>query len=179
MFLYTFLFIIFAFTICRKEDDMKTTGWAIGISVVTVVIVVFGSLVNVVGFQSVKSTINDSPLFNVRTQRATNQQQNNIISKYLGKGMYALTFPLRDNRTEQLKKAIDIISNMDDTTFAQFTEVCIQKARQDNTLRDISRYQIVQTLLLLKTKPESIINSSAISTLFSSCSTLVFVNPKS
>jgi hypothetical protein len=142
------------------EKSLISRKWlAIGISVIAVVILVFGSLANVVGYQSVKSTINDSPLFNVRTQRATNQQQNNIISKYLGKGMYALTFPLRDNRTEQLNKAIDIISNMDDTTFTRFTEVCIQKARQDNFLQGISEYQIIQALLLLKTKPGANINS--------------------
>jgi hypothetical protein len=130
----------------------------IGTSICAVVLLVLASLTNVVGYQSVKSTMNDSPLFNVRTQKATNQQHNNIISKYLGKGTYALTFPLRDNRTEQLKKAIDIISKMGDKTFAQFTELCIQKARQDNTLQGLSDYQIVQALLLLKTNPKAILN---------------------
>ncbi|PNX52277.1 MAG: hypothetical protein BV458_10375, partial [Thermoplasmata archaeon M9B2D] len=140
---------------------MKTTGWTIGISVVTVVIVVFGSLANVVGYQSVKSTINDSPLFNVRTQRATNQQQKILTSQYLGMGKEnLLQFPIRDSRTEQLSKTIDIISNMDDTTFARFTELCIQKARQDDTLHDLSRNQIVQAFLILKTKPEFVVNTT-------------------
>jgi hypothetical protein len=46
---------------------------------------------------------------------------------------------------------------MDDTTFARFTELCIQKARQNDILRDVSRYQIVQSLLLLKTNADAII----------------------
>jgi hypothetical protein len=132
----------------------------IGVSLCAVVLLVLGSLSNVVGYQSVKSTVNDSPLFQTRTQRATNQQQNSIISQYLGIGRETLLqFPFRDNRTEQLKKAINIISKMDDKTFQRFTELCIQKARQDDTLRDISRYQIAQALHLLKTKPEAIMNS--------------------
>ncbi len=142
------------------DDVMKRKGWAIGISVVVVVILVFGSLTNVIGYQSVKSTINDSPLFATRTQRATNQQQNIMTSQYLGMGKEALLqFPFRDNRPEQLKKAIDVIRKMDDKTFAQFTELCIKKARQDDALRDLNHYEIVQALLLLKTKPDSIMNS--------------------
>ena len=128
------------------------------VSLCTVVLLVLGSLTNVVGYQSVKSTLNDSPLFNVRTQRATNQQQNTITSQYVGIGRESyLQFPIRDNKIEQLEKVIDILSNMDDTTFARFTELCIQKARQNDILRDVSRYQIVQSLLLLKTNADAII----------------------
>jgi hypothetical protein len=136
----------------------------IGVSICAVVLLVLGSLTNVVGYQSVKSTtVNDSPLFATRTQRATNQQQNILTSQYLGMGKgNLLQFPLRDNKTELLKRAIDIISKMDDTTFARFTELLIQKARQNDTLQDLSHYQIVQSLLLLKTNPDAIINSYTI-----------------
>ena len=139
---------------------MIRKGWAIGISIIAIILLVLSSLTNVVGYQSLKSTVNDSPLFATRTLRANNQQQKGITSMYLGigKGNF-LQFPIRDDRTEQLKKAIDIISKMGDTTFAQFTELCIQKARQDDHLRDLSRYQIVQSLLLLKTNPKAFLNS--------------------
>ena len=129
------------------------------VSICAVVLLVLGSLSNVVGYQSVKSTVNDSPLFQTRTQRATNQQQNSITSQYLGMGEEShLQFLIRDNKTEQMKKAVDIISKMDDRSFERFTKVCIQKARQDKSLRDISCYQIIEALLLLKTKPEAIMN---------------------
>jgi len=131
------------------------------VGICAVVLLVVGSLSNVVGYQSVKSTtMNDSPLFQTRTQRATNQQQNIITSQYLGMGKgNLLQFPMRDNRTESLKKALEIISKMDDKTFERFTELCIQKVRQDNALGDISHYEIIQALLLLKTKPKAILNS--------------------
>jgi hypothetical protein len=112
-----------------------------------------------VGYQSVKSTVNDSPLFKTRTQRATNQQQNILTSQYLGmeKGIL-LQFPFRDNRTEQLKKAFVFISKMDDESFARFTELCIQRIRQDKSLKDTNSNDIVKALKLMKTKPVSIID---------------------
>ena len=132
----------------------------IGVSICAVVLLVLGSLSNVVGYQSVKSTMNDSPLFATRTQRATNQQQNSLTSQYLGMGKEnPLQFPIRDDKIELLTKVIDMISKMDDKTFAQFTELLIQKARQDTTLKDTNSTEIIQVYHLLKTKPEIINNS--------------------
>jgi hypothetical protein len=130
------------------------------ISLSAVVLLVLGSLSNVVGYQSVKSTVNDSPLFTTRTQRAINQHQNILTYQYLGMGKgNLLQFPLRDNTTELLKRAIDIVNKMDDTTFARFTGLLIQKVRQNDALRDLRHYQIVQSLLFLKTNPDAVINS--------------------
>jgi hypothetical protein len=133
----------------------------IGRSIIAVVLLVLGSLTNVVGYQSVKSTtLNESPLFKIRTQKATNQQQNILTSQYLGKGKgNLLYFPMRDNRTELLKRVIEYISKMDDKTFARFTALCIQKVKQDKTLNDTNPNEILQVLRQLKIKPEIIINS--------------------
>jgi hypothetical protein len=137
--------------------DKKTL---IGVSICAVVLLVLGSLSNVVGYQSVKSTVNDSPLFQTRTRRATNQQQNTLTSQYLGMGKgNLLQFPTRDNKTESLKKAIELISKMDDKTFERFTELCIQRAKQDKILSDTNSNEIVQTLYMLRTKQEAIKNS--------------------
>src|SRR5512136_1622086 len=109
----------------------------IGVSILAMVLLVLGSLSNVVGYQSVKTTVNDSPLFQTRTQRATNQQQNILTSQYLGMEKGNLwQFPIRDSRTERIKKAINIISKMDDKTFERFTELCIQRIKQDKSLKD-------------------------------------------
>ena len=130
------------------------------VSLCAVVLLVLGSLSNVIGFQSVKSTVNDSPLFLTRTQRATNQQQNDLTSEYLGKGKKTLLkFSIWDYRTEQLKKIIEVISSMDDKTFEHFIKLYIQKARQDTTLKNTNSIEIIQVYHLLKTKPEIINNS--------------------
>jgi len=132
----------------------------IGVSICAVVLLVLGSLTNVVGYQTVQSTaVNDSPLFRTRTQRATNQQLNVLTAQYLGMGKgNILQFPFIDNRTEQLKKAIDIIRKMDDKTFARFTELCIQQAKQDKILSKINPNMIAQILPQLRTKTETISN---------------------
>jgi len=134
------------------------------VSFCAVVLLVLGSLSNVVGYQSVKSTtVSDSPLFQTRTQRATNQQQNSITSQYLGMSKESfLQFPFRDDKTEQLKKVIDIISKMDEKTFERFTELCIRRARQDNNLREINSNDIIRALILLRTEPRMVMNSIVI-----------------
>jgi hypothetical protein len=132
----------------------------IGVSICAVVILVLASLSNVVGYQSVKSTVvNDSPLFQTRTQRATNQQQNILTSQYLGMGKgNILYFPIRDNKTELLKKAILIISKMNEKTFARFIELCIQKTRKDINLKDVNSNEIIQLLHSLRNNPKIINN---------------------
>jgi hypothetical protein len=132
----------------------------IGVSIITVILLVLGSLTNVVGYQSVKSTaVNDSPLFSVRTRRATNQQQNIVTSQYLGKGNgNVLYFPIRDNKIESLKRTIEIISQMDDKTFEKFTDLIIQRTMQDDTLKDINPNKIVQLLRQIRTQPKTITN---------------------
>jgi hypothetical protein len=130
------------------------------VSLCAVVLLVLASLGNVVGYQSVKSTVNDSPLFETRTQRATNQQQNTLTSQYIGMGRGTfLQFSIRDSQIEQLKKAIEIVSKMDDTTFARLTDLCIQRVRQDDSLKDTNPNEIKQMLQTLRTKPEIILNS--------------------
>jgi len=142
-----------------KQMDKKPL---IGVSILAVVLLVMGSLSNVVGYESVKSTtVNDSPLFQTRTQRATNQQQNSITSQYLGMERESfLQFPFRDNQTEQMKKAIDTISKMDNKTFARFTKLCIYRIKADKASKDINPNDIVKTLTLLKIKTISNIDSS-------------------
>lgn len=137
---------------------------SVGVNIVATVLLVLGSLSNVVGFQSMKSSaVIDTPLFSLRIQRATNQKQNIITTQYLGiNEKNLLQFPIKNNTTEQLKKTIDILSKMDGKTFERFTEICIQKARQNDTQQDLSHYQIVQALLLLKTNPDAFINFYAI-----------------
>lgn len=58
----------------------------IGIGLCMVVLLLLGSLSTVVGYQSVKSTVNDSPLFRVKIQRFFHNQQNKVTYRYLGEG---------------------------------------------------------------------------------------------
>ncbi len=115
------------------------------VSLCAVVLLVLGSLSNVAGYQSVKSTVNDSPLFQTRTQRATNQQQNSITSQYLGKGNL-WNIPTSDNRNEQMKNAIEFINKMDDKTFHRFVEKIKTLISQKENTKDIDFNDIEKVL---------------------------------
>jgi len=105
---------------------MKRKWFAVGISTIAVIILILASLNNVVGYQSVRSTVvNDSPLFQTRTQRAINNGDNFFTSNYLGKGLNQLSFPLKDNTTVSVKKIIDRIKTMDDTQFYRFQNLIV------------------------------------------------------
>lgn len=128
----------------------------IGVSICAVVFLILGSLGNVVGQQSMKvDAVNDSPLFCARTQRATNQQPNIIISHYLGmeKGIF-MQFPVIDKRNEFFIKIIEIINYMDDEKFERFTEKYIQKMKRDDSFRDTTVNEFFQAFDQLRTNPE-------------------------
>ena len=108
----------------------------IGICICAVVLLVLGSLSNVVGYQTVKSTeVNDSPLFSTRTQRATNQQQNILTSQYLGMGKDSIPFPLLDNKTSMNQKFINQIRTMDDNAFSKFVKYAVRLLTQQGTVK--------------------------------------------
>jgi hypothetical protein len=126
------------------------------VSICAVVLLVLGSLSNVVGYQSIKTSgVNDSSLFSVRTQRATNQQQNTFTLQYLGKGIgNFLQFPMRDNRTESLKRAVEIISKMNDKTFEQFKELYIKNIKKSRNIDNSALNKILLGLNLLRTQSD-------------------------
>jgi hypothetical protein len=140
--------------------SMKKEYVASGVSICAVVLLVLSSLSNVVGYQPVKSIVeNDSPLFQTRTQRATNQQLNILATQYLGMGkVNRLQFPIRENRTELLKRVIEYISKMNDKTFEQLMEVCIQRAAKNNVAEDVNPSEIIQMLHQIRMQPETIVN---------------------
>jgi len=124
----------------------------IGVSICAVVLLILGSLSNVVGYQSVKSSaMNESPLFIIRTQRATSQQQNIITSRYLGKGNgNLLYFPLRNNKTELLKNIFESIKKMDDATFQRFLILIKQHLRETTSLNDTQLHEIDNGLTVIR-----------------------------
>jgi hypothetical protein len=130
----------------------------VGVSLLAVVLLVLGSQTNVIGYQSIQSSgVNDSPLFSVRTQRATNQQQNSITFQYLGKGQYTIPFPLRDNRTELIQKVMERIRAMDDGTFNRFVDSFMRYIHQNNALNNVNAIEIIQELSQIRENPKDII----------------------
>lgn len=72
-------------------------------------VILVGSVVSVVAYQTVHSSDSgaDSPLFAVRTQRATNQENLEGVSLFLGKGRHTTLFnPSASNQDELIQTAI-------------------------------------------------------------------------
>jgi len=138
---------------------MKRKCLAIGISTISVILLILTSLSNVVGYQSVKSTVvNDSPLFRTRTQRATNQEQNIITSQYLGMGKgNQWQFPMRDNRTLLIQKFIDRIRTMDDETFNRFVNFAVNQINHKNNLKTVNIEEFTRQLHQLRENTQNIV----------------------
>jgi len=128
------------------------------VSLCAVVLLVLGSLSNVVGYQSVKSTaVNDSPLFKTRTQKATNQQQNILVSQYLGKGYHSLSFPLRDNNNNEIQKFISQIRTMDENTFKRYASYIIDQMKHNDNFKGIDVKEFIDGLHQLRESKQNII----------------------
>lgn len=116
-------------------------------SISAVVILILVSFTNVVGIQSSTSDSgNDSPLFTIRTQKRINQTSKTVlISDYLGKGLHAIQFPQRDNRTALFLKAIEIIEKMEYKEFNRFQNLILSHVSKDKNIKNID----IITLLTL------------------------------
>jgi len=124
----------------------------IGVSICAVVLLILGSLSNVVGYQSVKSkAINDSPLFSMRTQMAIYKDSKGILtSEYLGKGRDTLLIPMPDNKTLLYQKVIDRISRMDEATFNNFITMVIHLIHKEPQFKSINSQKLIPLLYQLR-----------------------------
>lgn len=106
--------------IVDEVGNMNTKLLLGSIGMVTILILV--SFSNVASIQSIElNTVNNSPLFTIRTNKATDTENNNILtSNYIGKGSNAIQFPIRDNRNILVQNVIQIIQKMDDKEFNRF-----------------------------------------------------------
>ena len=138
---------------------MKRKWLAIGISITAVILITLTSITNVVGYQSVRSTVNDSPLFTIRTMKAINKESNVLTSDYLGKGLNALQFPLRDDRTALIQRVIERIGRMSDIEFNRFKSLILSRFYEEKQNLPIDTTQFITILKQLKydTKEQKIV----------------------
>lgn len=125
-----------------------------------VVLLVLSSLSNVVGYQSVKSTASiDSPLFNIRTQKAISQDSKILLtSGYLGKGRNAFQIPMPDNRTVLYQKIVEKIRSMDEATFNNLITMIMLQKNHVPTLKNINSQYIITVLYQIKNNQNSLLN---------------------
>ncbi len=130
----------------------------LGTCVCLILLLVLGSFSNVVGYQSVKSTsLDDSPLFDVRTKKATENNNPVIISSnYLGSRSHFLQFPLRENRADQIQKAFAIIQMMDEKEFYGLQNRILSILSDQHNTIDVEKDQLVAFLRQIKSNTKEI-----------------------
>jgi len=126
-------------------------------SSIAVVILVLASLSPVVGYNSVKPSTELSPLFTIRTNRATNQDGDNLTCSYIGQGKRNnFPFDKREYNVEKTQIVIETISMMDDTAFNKLIGFIINQVNKDKNLKQVDTKEITAFLYQLRSEPELI-----------------------
>jgi len=123
----------------QKNISNKLIIGCIGITI----LIILTSFTTIAGKQNTNSSNNNhSPLFNIRTLRAINKQNREVVtSEYIGKGKI-LNLPLpKLNKNKNLQKAVDGISLMNDKTFNKFLSTTITQLLNAEKIKneDISK----------------------------------------
>ncbi len=123
-------------------------------SIIAVAILIGVSFTSVVGYRSGASDVKASPLFNIRSSRAIDEENAVLSYEYMGKGEESiLSIPKRDNRIELIQKVIDVIRQMDNATFNRYI-VSLVPHMKKNGHSNISNEEIVNIIIELRTKQE-------------------------
>ncbi len=125
------------------------------ISIGAVAILIFTSFINVISsVQPTKySSMNFSPLFDIRTQKEINPENERIISvDYLGEGITSLQIPRYSTETHQDKLMVDYIVQLQDNELITFANLIFNKLTQQG-VNKLTISQIKQGLILIKNNP--------------------------
>jgi hypothetical protein len=129
-------------------------------SVVSVVILILLSFTSVVGYNSIESDIQSSPLFNIRSSRAIDEENEEFTYDYVGNGnTIDLLIPNRDDKTVLIQRFIEIISKMDDETFNEFVTLIIHRIQQSNEFKHFINNDEIFVLNKLRSNQELIISN--------------------
>jgi len=137
---------------------MNKKTLAIG-SIIACIIILLASLSPVVGYNSARSSVRDSPLFSVRSQRAIDKEEDALRCDYIGKDKEnILFFSDRWTRSAVIQKFINSIEQMDENEFERFIELIIKHASQKGIINHRSIPKLITAFYQLKYNPELLKN---------------------
>jgi hypothetical protein len=124
-------------------------------SAIAVVVLVTASLSPAIGYNTVKSSVKDSPLFNVRTKRAIDEDENAIVRDYVGKNKgNTIPVPTLNGRNTLFQKFIDSISMIDNKGFNRFVGLVINHVHHNDKIENEDVDEIIASLHMLRGNPE-------------------------
>jgi len=122
-------------------------------SILSVVILILVSFTSVVGYRSVAFDVKASPLFNIRTNMAIDEESVELRCAYVGKGD-TFQLPKRNSKIVLVQKFVERISDMDDRSFNDFSNFICRRMQLDENLNTEHILQIKYTLNILRKKPD-------------------------
>jgi hypothetical protein len=123
-------------------------------SIIAVVVLVLAGLSPVIGFNSVKSSFRDSPLFSIRKSRAINEDTMRITGEYINQDTpFYLPLPVRDTTQSKLHRIIGALKEMDEQEFNTLIGFLIRRVNPD-----VNADKVKTSLTLLRDNPEMLEN---------------------
>ena len=116
-------------------------------SIIALCVLVGVSFTSVVGYRSVASDVKESPLFNIRSSRAINEESKGLTSEYVGKDNSVITYPSKlDSKGTQITEVINRISKMSDKAYSRFIAFIISQLQNKDKLKIINSKALILTL---------------------------------
>ena len=120
-------------------------------SIIAVSLLIGVSFTSVVGNNSIESDMKDSPLFNIRSSRAIDEESKDIACDYVGKGEESVLYiPKRDSGTALHQKFIEIIKQLDEDQLKQLIDF-VNKQININNLESIENLDEIDIRYPLRT----------------------------
>ncbi|MFW6148718.1 MAG: hypothetical protein ACOC6D_02530 [Atribacterota bacterium] len=116
-------------------------------SIIVVAVLIGVSFTTVVGYRSIQSDVKASPLFNIRTNRAIDEESKDLTCDYVGKGKECtISIPKRDKQMALLQKIMDAIGKMDDETINRYKNLVVKQIydNKDNIGKDLTQEELQQ-----------------------------------
>jgi hypothetical protein len=123
-------------------------------SIIAVTLLISVIFTSVVGYYKVDSNLKPSPLFAVRSSRAIDEENQELVCDYVGKGNYLL-FPKRDDKTVLIQKFINNIGRMDDAIYNRFLNLLINQIQEKYEYDDIN--EAINTIQQIRDNHQTII----------------------
>jgi len=124
-------------------------------SIIAVTVLIGVSFTSVVGHRSVASDVKASPLFNIRSSRAIDEESEELSCAYVGKGNNInLLLPKRNDKLKLLRRAIEKILTIDDETFNKLISLVILRIQKNNKFNDVKNEDIILPLNKLRNHQE-------------------------
>ncbi len=112
-------------------------------SIIAVTILIGVSFTSVVGYRRLTSDVKASPLFNIRSSRAIDEESRDLSCEYVGKGENN-TIPIttRNAKNALVQKVIDEIFKIDENKFNRFIRLALSYMERNNKIQGIDSNEL-------------------------------------